>query len=355
VTTRRPTSIGADLAALEQKRRRAISLGMCVLLLLALSPLFSHDLAAPQAWLAGKDHLGRICLIAIHTLLAPVHGLFHLLIAGGLLYATVDRLRAWGSARRLLRSLDHSPARAGDPFWNAATAAGLDPAFVRTVRGLPTPAFTAGWLRPRVYIEPALVRSLTRDQLTAVLAHEAVHVRRRDPLRSSLLRFLTCTLFWLPTLRDLADDMADEAEIRADDEAGAAHPVVLASTIVALARSIAAAPAPAGTAGFHGPDLLQRRVRRLIGEAPRPASHVTRSSILATILALLAVITSGAVMAHPLPTRAETAAAHCEDHLSFATVHLFCLDTPLPPSGQGVPCPHVYAGQSPSGGTVHGH
>ena len=41
-------------------------------------------------------------------------------------------------------------------------------------------------------------------------------IARRDPLRLSLMRFLACTLFYIPALRRLADDLTDEAEIEAD-------------------------------------------------------------------------------------------------------------------------------------------
>ena len=107
---------------------------------------------------------------------------------------------------------------------------------MRVVSGLPTPAFTVGWLRPRVYVDAALAGLLTADELAAVLAHEEAHVARRDPLRLSALRFLACTLFFLPALRRLAADAADEAEIAADDRAaglaGAGAPLALASAIV---------------------------------------------------------------------------------------------------------------------------
>ena len=50
-----------------------------------------------------------------------------------------------------------------------------------------------------------------------------------------LHRILGCTLFWIPAFRRLAADMADEAEIDADDAAAAGQPLVLASAILSLA------------------------------------------------------------------------------------------------------------------------
>src|SRR5439155_12889806 len=133
---------------------------------------------------------------------------------------------------------------------------------LRIVRGLPNPAFTIGWLRPRVYVARELAGALPDAELNAVLAHEQAHVVRRDPLRLAALRFLACTLFWLPALRRLADDVTDEAEIAADDIAAGDQPLVLASAILRVAswRDLRAGPLGAiGATGFTCRDLLERR------------------------------------------------------------------------------------------------
>lgn len=300
----------------EQTHRRAVLLGISVLIVLVVSPLFSHHIfRGTEAMLAGRDHLGVLCLIALHTLLQPVHELFHLLFAAGTLYAVWDRFRAWNHGRAVLAVLQVETPEAGDAFWRAARAAGLEPRVVRVVDGLPTAAFTVGWLRPRIYLARRLADCLDAEQLTAVVAHEGAHAARRDPLRLSLLRFLTCTLFWIPALRRLADDITDEAEILADDVAATRNPLALAGAIVALARRPEEVAAPYAV-GFHRHDLLERRVRRLLGEDSLPGSRLTRRSLFGAAAALLLVFVSGAVMAHPLP--APTGAgdrAHCEHRL----------------------------------------
>lgn len=330
------------LVSREQAHRRALLLGIGVLILLVLSPLFSHHVVrGTEVLLAGKDHLGALCLVALHTLMEPVHYAFHLLFFAGLLYACWDRLRAWKRARSVLAALEVESPAAGSAVSRAALAVGVDPGMVRVVRGLPTPAFTVGWLRPRIYMAGELEERLNGDQLAAVLAHEGAHAARRDPLRLSLLRFLTCTLFWIPALRRLADDVADEAEVQADDAAAAGRPLVLASAIVALAQVRPAHPVPQGAVGFHRPDILERRVRRLLGQEPLPGSHLTRRSLLGASVALGLVLVSGAIMAHPLPTHeGGHAPEHCQRHVSLGSLHLFCLDAPLNPTGEG--CPHVY-------------
>jgi Zn-dependent protease with chaperone function len=321
-----------------EARRRLLLLAVCALLLLSVGPVFGHHFAEGlEHALRGRDHLGALCLIALHEILRPVHLLFHALVMGGLVYAGWDRARAARRMRRVLTALDARVPAPGDAFWEAAVAAGTDPRRVRVVPGLPSPAFTAGWLRPRIYAAESLAERLSGEELAAVLAHEGAHAARRDPLRLSALRFLALTLFWLPALRRLADDVADEAEVRADDRAARGRPLALASAILALAgwRRL-----PDGVGFAQRADLLDRRVRRLAGENPPAASHVTRRSLLGAALALALAWTSGAIMAHPLPADdAGHPALHCDHPGLAALTHLFCF-----PASHGADrgvCPHL--------------
>jgi Zn-dependent protease with chaperone function len=307
----------------EQRHRRLVLLSIGALLLLAMSPLFGHHLArGTDALFSGRDHFGALCLIALHSLAEPVHRGFHVLFIAGVAYALWDRIRAWHRVRHTLSVLPASAPAPDSGIGSAARAAGLALAQVRVLEGLPTPAFTVGWLRPRVYVSPEIESALTADELAAVLAHEAEHVRRRDPLRLSLLRFVSHTLFWLPALRRLADDFADEAEIRADDAAAADRPLVLASAILALAQWGQPRPRIGGIA-FDERDLLERRVRRLAGEETQPRSHLTRRSVMSACAALLLVWASGTAVAHPLPD-GHAHARHCEHPEAPAWTHLFC-------------------------------
>jgi hypothetical protein len=228
-----------------------------------------------------------------------------------------------------------------------------------------------------VYLARELADFLSPEQLAAVVAHEAAHVRRRDPLRLSALRFLGRTLFWIPALRRLADDMADEAEILADDAGAGEQPLVLASAILALAgwgtpaaESGAVSFPPATAVGIiagygagngvrHGAArdgatipardaLLERRVRRLAGEAVPVATHVTRRSLAWASAALAAVWASGIIMAHPLPAAVpgHPDAEHCEHHRRSALTHLFCLGLTTSPTR------HVHDGHCPHAGPV---
>ena len=330
-------------SAREQSHRRATLLAICSLLILGTGPVYGHHVygLGTAEILSGIDHIGALCMTALHMLLLPVHRLFHLLIIGGVLYAVWDRMRAWRSAKASLASLDQRMPSRNDVFGRCALSAGVSLARIRVVRDLPNPAFTVGLASPRIYLAEELQRRLTESQLTAVVAHERAHLERHDPLRMFLLRLFACTLFWIPALRRLADDVGDEAEILADDQAARGTPLVLASAILALADWGTDSPVPQLFVGFQRHNLLERRIRRLAGEDIGVRSHVTRRSLLGAAFALSLVWTSGAVVAHPLPAERHhvAGAAHCEHEHELPLAHLFCLGTPFARLNDA-DCPH---------------
>jgi Zn-dependent protease with chaperone function len=55
-------------------------------------------------------------------------------------------------------------------------------------------------LRPRIYVSSGTTALLSGAQLDAVLAHEAHHARRRDPLRMLVARTLAESAFFVPVL-----------------------------------------------------------------------------------------------------------------------------------------------------------
>ncbi len=316
---------GNDRCADEQAHRRAILLGICTLIVLSIGPVFGHHLSSAVAnELSGVAHLGAFCVLALHILLSPVHEAFHIALVIGIAYASFDRWRSWRALASSLSPLQSSQPAPGDRFWQAAAASGLNPGRVHVVDGLPNPAFTVGLISPRVYVASRLELILSQPELEAVIAHEAAHVTRRDPLRVGACRFLSLTLFWLPALRRLADDVADEVEIEADDDASRGRPLVLASAILSLAGWHQQQKLNAAV-GFQRDDLLDRRILRLAGEKTTVSSHVTRWSLAAAAIALFLALASGVLVAEPMAQVVGTSRNHhCAHPHESAFAHLFC-------------------------------
>lgn len=313
---------GTLVFAREQRHRRLVLLGIAFLILTSMTPVFGHHVLPELGAMVSLEHLGTLCVRAVRAMLAPVHDGFHWIILAGFAVAAIDRAHGLRLINRVLGGL---PARApapGSPLWTAARRAGVSPQRVRVLDHSPNPAFTTGLLHPRIYVARSLGATLEPDQLVALLAHEAEHVRRRDPLRLFTMRALAYTLFWIPALRRLASDLADEAEIQADDAAVArASEVALAGALVKLAawpaQRLLAAP------GFAQQDLLNRRVRRLLGEPVTVGTHVTWRSLTLALIALALVWTSGLAALQPAPQGA--VAEHCQHDGAFPLRHLFCL------------------------------
>lgn len=319
-------------------RSRLLLLATGLLIVLGMSPILGHHLAGGlDRVLIGTDHLGALCVIALQRLLEPVHHLFHVLLAAGLAYAAWDRLQAARLLRRTLSAMDWRVPASGGVIGAAARDAGVDPIRIRIACGLPVPAFTAGWLQPRIYLAEELGTRLSPAELSAVIAHEAAHAARRDPLRLAALRFLGHLLFWIPVLRRLAQDCAEEAEIEADDAALRGQPLALASAILAVVEW---RPAPGSSpgVGIHHPDLVSRRVRRLMGEPIPRRTHVTLRSTIGAATMLLVVWATGIVMVHPMPTGHQAHEHHCAHPGEGVFTHLLC--TRAPATLAAGTCPH---------------
>ncbi len=157
-------------------------------------------------------------------------------------------------------------------------------------------AFCAGLWRPRIYVSTGAVARLARDELAAVLAHEAHHARYRDPLRIFCARVLSDSLFFLPVLRRLFDRYAALAELAADAAAvdaqrGDTRP--LAAALLAFGEC--------GDSSVVG--IAPERVDNLLGERPRwdlPLVLLACAGVVVGALVVVAVRTEQATAHAPV-------------------------------------------------------
>jgi Zn-dependent protease with chaperone function len=166
----------------------------------------------------------------------------------------VGAMTAWGAIRELAatRTFERRLATQEPRPWKGALV--IDDERPR--------AFCAGLLNPRVYVSSGAVASLDETALDAVLAHEAHHARRRDPLRLAVGRVLARALFFVPGLAELVRRQQNLAELSADESAMNVGP----DSRSALARAMLTFSESSPTGSSVGID--PGRVDHLLGEAP---------------------------------------------------------------------------------------
>lgn len=259
-----------------------------VLLAAAVTPALAAA-GLISAWVVDIHFLGCSAHHCTHDHQAPWPGAVAVLVATG-----VAARVAWAGARA---AIGVARARAARRALDGLATAG--PGGCAVLPLAEPQAFVLGFLRPRVYVSRGLLAAA--PSVEAVLAHEAAHVRRRDPLRR-VCASLALALHLPGIAGALERALARAQELAADAAAAAAvgDPPRVADALVRLARMRATRPLAA--VGWHGGgDDLAARVDALLDEQPRP----DRPRPVALAAAALALWGATLVAADPLHRGAE--------------------------------------------------
>ncbi|WP_424529005.1 M56 family metallopeptidase [Sphaerisporangium viridialbum] len=134
---------------------------------------------------------------------------------------------------------------------------------VRVVDHPGAAAYCLPGLRSEVVVSAGTLSLLDADELTAVLAHEAAHVRERHDLVLLPFTALNWLLPWLSVVRNAHSSVALLVEMAADDRARRyCSPRRLATALLRFGTA-GAVPAPNGALGAAGEQVMAR-VNRLI-------------------------------------------------------------------------------------------
>ena len=211
------------------------------------------------------------------------------IIAAALLKTVRLALATWGAQRACLRA---SAALVTTP------PAGF-PAFV--VDDPAAGVALVGVFRPTLMAARCVVNACTEAELACIVAHERRHLLARDNVTRWIMACAPDPLRWTSRHREIATAWHDAAEDAADDAATGGHPMARVD-LAALLLKVAQLAPPSGWAvpvsPFVEADRLDRRVRRLLADAPavepthRPAVSVIVAAALAVLVALLGVTTT---------------------------------------------------------------
>ena len=146
-----------------------------------------------------------------------------------------------------------------------------------------------GLLQARCVLSAALVATAPDDELDAVVAHEASHLRSGDVYATFLVGLLNCVFFFLRPVRFLSRLWRESAELASDDAAVRAtgNPLAMAAAILRvsgietpnMARNLPAIALPFSDESACAP---AKRVERLLDQAQRatlPAVAETRLQV----------------------------------------------------------------------------
>lgn len=163
-------------------------------------------------------------------------------------------------------------------------------------------AFTVGFFRPSVIISTGLIKTLSSSELAAVLLHEYHHLQHHHGSLLLITEIISSTVFVLPVLKDLQQDMRAVFEYQADRAATMAQHTT-DHVVTALEKLLHAPAEPALSPAFA---LLQTPLRVASlrgGHHHRPHLSLQRVALsLATVISLVVLLSIPA----PSPVQANT-------------------------------------------------
>jgi len=209
---------------------------------------------------AVQFHAAAFLRCACHAWLSNVGLKDWAFVALGVVDAIVIVRAGWSLARQLHA---HRAFRLRLPV---VAEVAVDGEAVRVVPGRAPYAFCAGLLRPAVYASEGLLRDTSSGELRAIVAHEAHHRTRRDPLRLLVARILSDAFRPLPPLATLAERHRALTDLAADAAAvrmlGDVRPV--ASALVRFDEMHAV------SGGGVAPERVDQLIRRAPPESVSP-------------------------------------------------------------------------------------
>jgi beta-lactamase regulating signal transducer with metallopeptidase domain len=229
----------------------------------------------------------------------PAAGVTSVLALVWMMAAAYRLARVAGAHRRLRRCLAGRRALPEGELTRFAEGLLARPVRVTVSDVLPAPvALGVG----EICLPARVLAELPPAQQRAVVAHEAAHLRRRDPLWLHLFGVMECVFFFQPLQALALRRYRETAELLCDDWAVSAtgRPRDLARSIACIAAWLPAprAEVPLAAIVEHGSPLM-RRVRRLAAPAAEPPRG--RAPLAAAMLLLAAVLLAAphAVVSRP--------------------------------------------------------
>jgi GWxTD domain-containing protein len=220
----------------------------------------------------------------------------------GVLVFSIRLIGGWRFTARL-RSTSHlAPPEWQRTLERAAERIGTSRPVRLLVSSLVEVPTVIGWLRPVILVPVEALTGLPLEHITALLAHEAAHIRRHDYLASILQSIAESVLFYHPAVWWVSGQIRAERELCCDDMAVAASGDVLTYARALAALEMRQAPRTRAVLAANGGSLV-KRIRRLI-EPAQPAADNLPGAGAAWAMTLLWAVGIGVATVHGAQTPA---------------------------------------------------
>ena len=199
----------------------------------------------------------------LNALLVPLSIVLTLFWAVGAFWLTRRWIREVRGCGTLLAQSDFADSQA-TTLAQALEGTSIQRRTVRIVDARIVPS-VVGVFRPRIAVSAHTVRSLSPAELRCVLLHEDAHRRRRDPLRSAVIRTIAFFFFYYPLTPPLLRRIRESAEVSCDEMAllGGVTPGTYAGALAAMLHQAFCETPGAAALGGTPISSMNERLRRL--------------------------------------------------------------------------------------------
>jgi beta-lactamase regulating signal transducer with metallopeptidase domain len=164
---------------------------------------------------------------------------------------------------------------------------------------------TVGVFHPAILLPSKVLPDLSEQELSAIIAHEYGHIRRRDFAVHILCELISLPVAWHPGIGYLMSKISETRELASDDYAAArlGKPRLYARTLLRLASLCLHAPRgnAVGLGIFDG-ENLEARIMTLTGKR----LSLSRAALIGMALAASITFGAGAVLAHAMSRQASS-------------------------------------------------
>ncbi len=158
------------------------------------------------------------------TASATTHGELYCLLtlvwlAGAMLVFLHWQMRRWRLVRRLKTDSAETTGRALEIFAELKRELGGSSRIPLIVSAKIVEPGLLGILRPKIVLPLGLIERLNDQELSAVLAHELIHIKQRDNLLSTIQMTVCCLLWFHPLVWLIDRKLLSESELMCDEKA----------------------------------------------------------------------------------------------------------------------------------------